>query len=61
MASATGSSVRGAYERQSLPGGNTRTTIYHDPYPVYMQRAGAAESPMSTASSASNSSAITRR
>ena len=22
----------------SLPGGNTRTTIFHDPYPVYLER-----------------------
>ena len=22
----------------SLPGGNTRTTIFHDPYPVYLLR-----------------------
>jgi glutamate-1-semialdehyde 2,1-aminomutase len=31
---------RALFERAlaSLPGGNTRTTIFHDPYPVYLER-----------------------
>ena len=51
MAMATGTDVRDAYERltpasralwaralRSLPGGNTRTTIFQDPYPLYVAR-----------------------
>jgi glutamate-1-semialdehyde 2,1-aminomutase len=51
MATTTGANVREAYERltpasralweralESLPGGNTRTTIFQEPYPVYMAR-----------------------
>jgi glutamate-1-semialdehyde 2,1-aminomutase len=48
---AAGADVRAEYERlttgsralweralASLPGGNTRTTVFHDPYPVYLVR-----------------------
>jgi glutamate-1-semialdehyde 2,1-aminomutase len=34
----TGSQVLWERALGSLPGGNTRTTIFHDPYPVYLER-----------------------
>jgi len=43
-----------------MPGGNSRTTTFFDPYPFYFQRGQARTSGMPTASSVSTSTTTTR-